>query len=697
MKSEFHAQPATSEVLADSRRLVFVTNRNLQVCRINSSAEASIGNRANALIGCPIVQLVSPEQQREFEAFLQSSRTLNTDLAPRVFRLSLQQEECIPAVVSVSHHQQLNDEQFLVVIEDAAQFARSDEHQDSHQQLIDSVLSAVDSAIIVCNTQGHYSLLNRAALRLFKQLSLGASLYDDASRLELYDGDSETLIPAAETPMARALNGETVSNEKVAIRNGRSLNRWLLVNSQPILSQQGIISGAVSSLHDISEMHHASRIIEHQAFYDPLTELPNRRLLKDRLKKAIATALRTNKFGALLFIDLDYFKNINDSLGHRAGDNVLQQLGTRMKDLIRAEDTVARIGGDEFVILLPHLSADRQVAHYSARKLADKLREHICQPIEQEGQLITLTASVGLVLFPEPEHTPDSILQFADTAMYEAKSRGRDASVTFSPLMTELARRQLYLQGQLREALQERQFQLEIQPQIEISTQQLAGGEMLLRWHLPEEGRIAPGEFIPLLESNGMIVETGLWVINQACLLLRRWIDEGLWSEPRGLSVNISVRQLKDDAFVSSVSSIMARCRIPKHALTLEISEAIAIERIDPIQKRMRQLKELGVGLSLGYSGALNFSLAHLQKLPLDMVKINATALRNTSSSTHNRTLLHALISACRTFSFTILAEGVETADELQQLTELGCTRYQGFLYSRPLSTGKFATLLGKH
>ena len=450
----------------------------------------------------------------------------------------------------------------------------------------------------------------------------------------------------------------------------------------------------ILSVKDITERKKHEDVIQHLAYHDALTNLPNRRLLLDRLQQSLISANRHEHIGALLFVDLDNFKKINDSQGHSGGDNVLKTLATRISSHLRAEDTVARIGGDEFVILLPFLSTEANIAKQRAEDLANKLLNLVTRPIDTEDQPLHITASIGVVNFPNnSDNDAEKLISFADTAMYQAKEKGRNGVVYFEMSMAEDVTRQINLEKRLRTALDSKELYLNFQPQYK-GLQQLIGAEVLLRWNAPTFGIISPAEFVPILESSGLILEVGEWVMRQACLQLKQWIDAGLWDSDLTLGINISPMEFGQPHFVAQVASILKETGVPPHNLDIEITEGTVISNIEQIIETLEALRTLGVKISIDDFGTGYSSLTYLKRLPIDMVKIDQSFVKDIPGDDSAGAIISTIISMAEHLNLDIIAEGIESIEQLQYLQANGCEKFQGFYFSAAMPESEFSPLL---
>ncbi|MBQ0798191.1 MAG: EAL domain-containing protein [Porticoccaceae bacterium] len=447
-----------------------------------------------------------------------------------------------------------------------------------------------------------------------------------------------------------------------------------------------VLRGAVNNITAIKLAHLKS---EQLAYYDPLTGLANRRLLLDRLQQACAHAERKRIAGALLFVDLDHFKIINDSLGHKTGDYLLQQIANRLTAMLREEDTVARLGGDEFVVILPELSLDGAQAAHEAQNVAEKIIAVLGEGYELAGQWHQLRASIGIALFPR-DGSGDTVLDHADTAMYKAKNMGRNSIAFYEPLLQQQADARLALERDLNRALDLRQMQLYFQPQVD-SQGSIIGAEALLRWLHPERGLVLPDAFIPIAEDNGLMVEFGEWVLREACSQLARWTKRGV---DLRITINISLRQFGAEGFLDTVASSLADHSIPKGRLMMEVTEALLVEHTDKTAEVFQQLKALGVGIAIDNFGAGYSSLHDLQRLPIDRLKVDSRYIKDVVNVDGDQTLMQAMFNLARDFNLEVLAERVETQEQFEFLRARECACYQGYLFGKPMEVEEFDDLL---
>jgi diguanylate cyclase (GGDEF)-like protein/PAS domain S-box-containing protein len=444
---------------------------------------------------------------------------------------------------------------------------------------------------------------------------------------------------------------------------------------------------------DISEVKTAQDEIRHLAFYDPLTELPNRRLLLERLRQTVTASKRSGRQRALLFIDLDNFKSLNDTLGHAVGDLLLKEVGERLTGCIRAVDTAARVGGDEFVVILEDLGKTSEEAAARAGSVAEKILSSITQPYVLAGRECRSTASMGITVFGDGKESSAAILQQADIAMYQAKAAGREAIRFFAPELQAAVNARAALEGELRQGIRNREFELWYQPQVDRG--RVVGAEALLRWNHPRRGVLPPAEFISLAEETGLIVPLGNQVLEHACRQLAVWSQR---AETAALSVavNVSPRQFRQADFADRVLAVLESTGANPKSLELEITESLLVEDLEETIAIMNALRSRGLRFSLDDFGTGYSSLAYLKRLPLDQLKLDGSFVRDMLGDATSRAIAHAIIWLSGEMNLPLLAEGVETEEQRDWLAGLGCHAYQGYLFSRPVPVEQFQLLLDR-
>jgi diguanylate cyclase (GGDEF)-like protein/PAS domain S-box-containing protein len=473
-------------------------------------------------------------------------------------------------------------------------------------------------------------------------------------------------------------------------KNGEIYPKWLTISA--VKAANGVVTHYVASHIDITARKAAEEEIQHLAFYDPLTNLPNRRLLMDRLQHATASSARSGRSGALLFIDLDHFKTLNDTLGHQIGDVLLQQVAQRLVACVREGDTVARLGGDEFMLILEDLNEQVDEAAAQTEIIGEKVLVTLSKPYLLAAHECRSTSSIGATLFKGHESTLEELMKQADIAMYQSKKSGRNTLRFFDPAMQASINAHATLESDIRLALEEQQFQLYFQIQVDSSHRAL-GAEVLIRWIQPERGLVSPQQFIPLAEEMGLILPIGQWVLDTACIQLKRWRQYSL-TRDLVLAVNVSARQFHQTDFVTQVQATVQRHGIDPGRLKLELTESMLLESIDATVATMNALSEIGVSLSLDDFGTGYSSLQYLKMLPLDQLKIDKSFVRDIDTNSGDLAIVKTIIAMARSMELDVIAEGVETEAQRQLLLDSGCTHFQGYLFSQPVPIEQFEALL---
>ena len=540
-----------------------------------------------------------------------------------------------------------------------------------------AIIDSSDDAIISKTTEGIITSWNPGAERIFGY-----------SAAEVIGRPLKILIPAdraAEEPkiLARIASGERVEHFETVRRrkDGRLIS--ISATISPIRDHTGQVVGASKIARDITKAKEAQSEIHRLAFYDPLTRLPNRRLLQDRLDHAMTSARRTGLGFAILFIGLDNFKTLNDTQGHDVGDLLLKQVAQRLVGGVRKSDSVARFGGDEFVVILEGLSDHTDTAVALTEVTAGKILDLLSQPYHVAGYEYHCSSSMGITLFSGQTNTSDELLKQADLAMSRAKSSGRSAMRFFDPEMQSAVERHATLERELREALSEQQFVLYYQPQV-ASDGRVTGVEALVRWHSPVRGMVSPAEFIPLAEETGHILALGQWVLEAACAQLALWAcqpDKAALT----IAVNVSARQFLQPDFVEQVLDTLDRTGADPQRLKLELTESMLVSHVEEIISRMQQLKDKGVSFSLDDFGTGYSSLTYLKRLPLDQLKIDQGFVRDILTDPNDSAIAKMIVALGESMGIDVIAEGVESEAQQAMLAELGCHAYQGYLFSKPL------------
>ncbi len=475
----------------------------------------------------------------------------------------------------------------------------------------------------------------------------------------------------------KSWQGEIMSLRK----NGEPYPEGVTVTG--VLAEDGRTNNYVAIFSDITERKRTEQQIHQLAFYDPLTNLPNRRLLLDRLQQAFASSARTGKYGALIFMDLDHFKTLNDTQGHDVGDLLLAEVARRTSERVRQDDTVARLGGDEFVVVLEALSKDAVEAGTLAEVVAEKIRHALEMPYMLKHVTHYSSPSIGIALFVGNQFKVDELLKFADAAMYQAKAAGRNTIRFYDPAMQAALEQRISLEAELRLAIP--RGQLELFYQVQVNTQrQPVGVEVLLRWHHHSRGLVSPVEFVPLAEETGLIVPIGLWALQTACQQLTQWQDEPSLRH-LSIAVNVSAKQFRQADFVSQVSNLIQETGVNPALLKLELTESTVLADVEEAIGKMHALKREGVTFSMDDFGTGYSSLSYLKRLPLDQIKIDQSFVRDIASDPNDAAIVQTIIAMSAALGLNVIAEGVETEEQREFLESRGCAYFQGYLFGRPL------------
>ena len=547
-------------------------------------------------------------------------------------------------------------------------------------------LDSIGDAVLTTDLGGRVTYLNLVAEAMTgwsREEALGRPL---SEVFRIIDGATRRAAP---NPAQHAIEeNRTVglAADSVLIRRDGSESA-IEASAAPIPTRHGRVSGAVIVFHDVSESRAMVRKMAHLAHHDFLTGLPNRVLLTERLAQAIGLARRRCRQVALLFLDLDYFKHINDSLGHAVGDQLLQSVAGRLSGCVRQTDTVCRQGGDEFVILLTEIEQPQD-----AGRVAEKLLVAFAEPHPIGQHELHVTLSIGISVYPDDGINAETVMQNADTAMYHAKANGRNNYQFFAAGMNSRAVRRLGVETGLRRALRQGEFRLHYQPQIDLASGTMTGVEALIRWLDPAFGLTAPSGFVPIAEECGLIVPIGRWVLREACRQVRSWLDAGLHAVP--VAVNISAQEFRQAGFVEGVAAILRETGLAPRYLELELTENILMHDIESSARVLAALKAMGVRLAIDDFGTGYSSLGYLKRFPIDTLKIDQSFVRDLATDADDATIVSAVIGMGRNLKQRVIAEGVETDAQLAFLRAQQCDQGQGFLFNHPLPAEDFARLL---
>ncbi len=547
-------------------------------------------------------------------------------------------------------------------------------------------LNSIGDAVLTTDLLGQVTYLNQVAEDMTGWSCTDALGLPLATVFNIIDG--ETRQTAANPARNAMQQNQTVALEADCLLIRKNGDESAIEDSAaPIHSRDGQVTGAVIVFHDVTASRSMALKMSHLAQHDFLTDLPNRVLLSERFSQAIRLAHRHRKQVAVLFLDLDYFKHINDSLGHALGDQLLQSVAKRLVQTVRATDTVCRQGGDEFVILLAELEQPQDAA-----AVADKLLAAFALPLATGAHDLHVSLSIGISIYPDDGINADTVMQNADTAMYHAKESGRNNYQFFRADMNARAVRRLFVESNLRRALKNGEFVLHFQPKMDIASGALTGAEALVRWQDPEFGLTYPDRFVSIAEECGLIVPIGRWVLREACRQIQAWRQAGLAAVP--VAVNISAMEFRHKGFVESVASILQETGLAPRYLELELTESTLMHEGLASSSVLGELKAMGVSLAVDDFGTGYSSLSYLRRFPIDTLKVDQSFVRDVISDTDSATIVSAIIGMGRNLHLRVVAEGVETQEQLEFLRTQHCDEGQGYLFSRALAATEFVKLL---
>ncbi len=567
-----------------------------------------------------------------------------------------------------------------------------DELLEQHKYM-QSIIDSVDDPIMVIKEDYTVSLMNS----MLHQQTINTNV-TDPEHPKCYEISHQRSTPCDGHNHPCPLQIVMESEEHISVVhdhiNVNGKKKYVELSAAPLFDNRQNCIGIIEVARDITEhlviqdeLREQKNILHHQAHHDALTGLPNRVLFNDRLQHGIEKAKRNKTELALFFIDLDRFKQINDSLGHATGDSILKIVTERLKNTIRNEDTLARLGGDEFTIIMEDLN-QRQ----DASLLAHKILEILELPMQINDQILYVSSSIGISLYPQDDMDAHTLLKYADTAMYRAKEEGRNNCQFYSAEMTELAVERIVMKTSLRQALEKEEFVVHYQPQIDANTNTLTGVEALIRWQHPTQGLIWPAKFLSLAEETGLIVEINLWVMRTAMRQVGIWYQQGL--NPGVLALNLTMRQLRHDDFVQTIQQMIETCKFKPQWLELEVTEGRVMQKPESSIKKLKQVNALGIGIAIDDFGTGYSSLSSLKRLPINKLKIDRSFVKDVPENEEDTAIVKAIIALAKSLNLDLIAEGVETLEQKDFLVENNCTNIQGFYYSRPLPADEIETML---
>ena len=686
MRHLLEAQFRIQEILNTAMDAVIGMDVHGKITDWNFRAEAIFGRSKSEVLGLSFQDTIFPERIQE-EKRQELARFLATRddkiLKQRVETTGMRRSgEEFPIELTITPLSTNNTWHFTAFIEDITERKRAEKELLETNQKLALQFDQAPLGVIEWDRDFRVVKWNPAAEKIFG-FSAEQALGQHAS----------FIVPEAERSNVDSVMNELLSgtgggnsvNENVR-RNGESIQcDWY---NAPLRDATGEVVGAISLVDNITSRKLAEDEIRNLAFYDHLTGLPNRRLLIDRVRQAMASSGRSAKYCALLFLDLDNFKTLNDTLGHDIGDLLLQQVANRVSSCVRNGDTVARLGGDEFVVLLEELSEFMQEAVMQTETVGSKILAAFTQPYQLDNYEHLSTTSIGVTLFAHHDSSTDDLLKRADLAMYQAKAEGRNTLRFFDPEMQTAVMTRAAMEESFREALLNDQFELHYQAQV-TAEGQISGAEVLLRWLHPGRGMVSPVEFIPFAEETGLILPLGRWVLETACAQLAQWAMRPEMAH-LSVAVNVSSRQLKHPNFVDEVLGILDHSGANPHRLKMELTESLLVDDVEDAITKMTALKAKGVGFSLDDFGTGYSSLSYLKRLPLDQLKIDQGFVKHVLTDPNDMAIAKMIIVLADSLGLAVIAEGVETHEQRNFLADLGCLAYQGFLISRPLALDTF-------
>ncbi|MES9943370.1 MAG: EAL domain-containing protein [Candidatus Thiodiazotropha sp.] len=662
---------------------------------LNLAAAAMFGRERSGLLGHPLATLLASGANRVlFKQLREAFSCEGTISCEFPLKAKSQESERYIRADSVMH-KDANGEKFcLMNLIDTTHRWKAEQAIAEERTFLQHVIDGIEDPVLVVNLDYKVLRMNNAAKRTAVSLGL------DPKSVHCYQVTHQRDQPCdtSEHPCPLDMVLKTHIPNRVVHTNvsETGVKRKYEVIASPLIDDDGQIVGIIETSHDVTE--HLQLLDElkerelsyaHLAQHDSLTGLPNRLLFADRLSQAIHISHRHKTKFAVLFIDLDRFKEVNDSFDHACGDEVLKEVATRFLALFREEDTIARMGGDEFTVILTQLKHESNAA-IVARKLLHTLKD----PFEVQGQQLFLGASIGISIYPDHGETVDELVRNADSAMYQAKDAGRNTFNYYSEELTAKAVERVFLASSLHSALENKEFILHYQPQFDLISNQVIGVEALVRWQHPDMGLVAPNKFIPLAEETGMILAMGNWVLTEACQQMKLWQDSGLLTKDTTISVNLSGKQFDRDVLAQEIKQNISNIGLSPSCLEVEITETIMMRSTDVTSDTLSKLRQIGVKVAIDDFGTGYSSLNYLKQLPITRLKIDKSFISDIPTDMNEIAISRAIISMAKNLSLEVLAEGIETEDQKIFLINEGCTLGQGFKYARPMTNIDFESFI---
>ncbi|MDJ0806960.1 MAG: EAL domain-containing protein [Gammaproteobacteria bacterium] len=675
---------------------ILLIDREGKIAHWNPAAERIFGYPADQALHRDLMDLLIPRNDLySFQAyFTQLQEADQEDAAGRLIELSALRDDGVefPIELSMSRLSLSGQWHALALVRDITERKQAEAIIDKERSFLQTVIDGVGDPILVIRKDYKVILANKPAKEFcaeFSQTTQDATCYQlTLNRTTPCSGKAHPC------PMQQVIDTRKPVRLVHYLKNDRQQTRTIELLAAPLHDEAGEVTGIIESLRDISdritienELIQKQKSLDHLAHHDTLTGLPNRLLFFDRLEQAMHIAHRNASRLALLFIDIDHFKEINDSLGHTLGDKLLKSVSRRLENNIREDDTVARLGGDEFTVIIGNLVDNR-----FAGKLAQKLIECLRNPIHIDGQDFSITASIGISIYPDDGTGSETLLKNADAAMYRAKSVGRNTFQFYTDDMTARAFERVRMESALRKALISDQFIVHYQPQLDLHNRQVICAEALIRWRHPEKGILPPSQFIAMAEESGQIFEIGNWILQFVCNKISDWQKAGLPLIP--ISVNISGRQLLHSSIVDSVLRILNESSCNTRYIELEITEGFLMQNPHRSANELKQLRDLGINIAIDDFGTGYSSLSHIKQFPLTKLKIDQSFIKDVSFDTEDQAIIRAIIALGKSLGLSTVAEGVEYEAQRNFLKAEGCDAAQGFLYSPPMMEKDFLDFL---